>query len=179
MEVENITLYELYQLNKNKQEQYNTMLQYIRPVKLQRDLFSMKLKHVELAKHVFSKGSDEDLLKLISKVQKIDKKEVLKLTVIDFYGILNALKLQLERIIQAETNSLTPAFSNKKWEMVEGSERMAKFGIYNTLDALSKGDITKYKEIMNMSYSEIFTILLMRKTQADIQHEMSEIKNVE
>ena len=33
------------------------------------------------------------------------------------------------------------------------------------------------KAIMNQKYSEIFTVLLLRKTADDLQHEMNQIKD--
>ena len=71
---------------------------------------------------------------------------------------------------------MTPSSLNVKWETVDGSARMAKFGIYNTLESLSGGDALKYKKYMEMEYSEVFTILLMRKTASDLQTEMNKIK---
>ena len=61
--------------------------------------------------------------------------------------------------------------------MVEGSQRMSKFGIYNTLENLSGGDILKYKEIKNLKYSEVFMVLLMKKTASDIRADMAKIKD--
>ena len=79
-------------------------------------------------------------------------------------------------IITAETNGLRQENTNYKWEAVRGSERMSKFGIYNTLDALSDKDATKYKYYLNMKYSEVFTVLLMRKTQYEIQQDIDNLK---
>lgn len=82
----------------------------------------------------------------------------------------------MNAIFSAEEARLTPSEVNVKWEMVNGSEKMSKFGIYNTLESLSGHDALKYKKYMNMNYSEVFTILYMRKTAAELQAEMDKIK---
>lgn len=157
-------------------EQYLIALRYIKPIKTKRELFHLKLRHVELVKNNIDSGSDNDLIEIISTVQKCTKEEVLEIPIIEFFGILNAIRKQLKIIVTAEENALTPSEVNMKWEIVEGSKRMSKFGIYNTLENLSGGDALKYEAYMNMTYSEVFTILLMRKTASDIQREMNEIK---
>jgi hypothetical protein len=96
--------------------------------------------------------------------------------IIKFFGLVNSIKNQIERIATAEENSLTGGEVDMKWIAVNGAERMKRFGIYNTLERLSNGDRTKYKYFMNLEYSEVFTILLMMKTSEDLQREMNKIK---
>jgi hypothetical protein len=96
--------------------------------------------------------------------------------IIHFFGIINSIKEQLMTIVSAEENGLTPSDVNMKWEQVGGSERMEKFGIINTLDKLTGKKPHLHKIYLNMKYSEIFTILLKWKTEAEIQKEMNQIK---
>jgi len=176
IEIENFKLIDLLNQEQDLIQNYVVALRYVKPKETKRDLFNMKLKHVELVKQTIDSGEDRDLIKIISKVQKCTEEEVLDFPIIEFFGLLNSIREQLNLIVTAEENALTPSESNLKWEAVNGGERMAKFGIYNTLEMLSGGDATKYSHYMNMAYSEVFTILLMRKTASDLSHEMGKIK---
>ena len=176
MIIENFKLIEYLNQTPEVIEKYLIALRYVKPVETKREIFHMKLKHVELIKDTINSGNDNDLVKIVSKVQKCTKEKVVDLPIIKFFGILNSIKEQLKVIIKAEENSLTPNGVDMKYEIVEGAKRMSRFGIYNTLESLSGGDALKYKAYMNTSYSEIFTILLMRKTASDIQREMETIK---
>lgn len=176
MQIENFTLLEFLQKPPELIQEYVTALNYIKPLPTRKEIFHMKLKHVEFIKKNIYSDDDGALVDVIAKVQKIEKEEVFNMKIVEFFGILNSIKAQMTKIQLAEQNSLTPTEINLKWEMVEGSERMAKFGLYNTLESLSGGDALKYKKYMQMNYSEIFTILFMRKTASDIAAEMDKIK---
>lgn len=156
--------------------QYLVVMKYIRPQATKCRILNMKLKHVEMIKQGINSGDDLDLIRMVSKIQGIKKKAVLELPIIYFFGLIASIKEQVSLIIKAEENGLTPCYTDLKWEAVNGSERMSRFGIYNTLESLSGGDALKYKKYMNMDYSEIFTILLMRKTASELKYEMSQIK---
>lgn len=176
IEIENFTLIEFLNQGQDLIENYVVALSYLKPRKTKRQLFDMKLKHVELIKTTIDSGQDRDLIKIMSKVQKCTEEEVLDFPILEFFGLLKSIREQLKIIVTAEENALTPSESNLKWEAVNGGERMSKFGIFNTLEMLSGGDATKYKYYLNLSYSEVFTILLMRKTASDLAREMEKIK---
>lgn len=176
MNIENFKIKDFVKQKPELIEQYLTVLNYVKPKPTRKEIFHMKLKHVEFIKENLYSEDDEALIKIIKKVQKVDEKQIMNMTIIEFFGILNSIKKQMSMIQRAEENSLTPSEVNLKWEMVKGSERMAKFGLYNTLESLSGGDILKYKQIMNLNYSEVFTVLMMRKTASDLAAEMDKIK---
>lgn len=176
MKITNFKLIDFLNQPRELINEYIVALRYVPARETKRQLFNMKLKHVEMIKKTLDSGEDQSLIKIVSKVQKISQEAVLDLPIIEFFGIIASVREQLKIIIQAEENGLTPSYVNPKWEIVKGSERMAKFGIYNTLESLSGGDALKFKKYMNMIYSEVFTILLMRKTASEIQQEMSQIK---
>lgn len=155
---------------------YRVLLEHIPEVKTKRELFYMKLKHVEFIKTHLYDGEIESMVKIISKVQKIPKEDVYEIKIVELYGLINNLKSQLERILRGEETALRSKVPNMKWEAVGGSEKLQKFGIYNTLDKLSGGDITKYKEIMEISYADIFTKLYLDNTVEELQYEMNQIK---
>ena len=176
MEIENFKLIDFFKQPPELISKYITILRYIPAKKTKRAIFNMKLKHVEKIKQTINSDEDNDLIVIVSKVQKITEEAVFDLPIIEFFGIVSSIRGQMKVITAAEENGLTSSHTDFKWESVNGSERMAKFGIYNTLESLSGGDALKYKYYMNMNYYEIFTILLMRKTAADLQREMSLIK---
>lgn len=177
MEIENFKLIDFLNQDPQLIHDYSTLLSCISPAKTKREVIHMKLKHVELIRNTLSSGTDIDLIKAVAKVEKIKRSMVLDIPIIRFFAIVNAIKKQFEKIVRAEESSLTPKHINQKFEMVDGSKRMAKFGIYNTLESISNGNALEYRKYMNMSYSEVFTILLMRKEASDIQTEMNQIKD--
>lgn len=179
MNIENFTLLEFFNQKKELIQEYTVALSYLKPKKTRCEIFEMKLKHVELIKNGLDSGDDRDLINIISKVQKIKKKEVLDMNIIDFFSLLASVRVQMEVIFKAEQNGLSDSKINLKWLAVEGSERMKKFGIYNTLDKLTNKKPHLYKVYMNMAYSEIFTILLKWKTEEELNNEMSKIKTKE
>jgi len=176
MEIENFTLQEFLQQDIKLVNEYCVALRYLKPKKTKRGIHNMKLKHVEMIKKSIDSGNDSDLVKIIEKVQKCTEKEVFEMEIIDFFGLVNSVKEQLKRINDAEQNALADNEANIKWEMVSGSERMAKFGILNTLDLLTGRQPHLNKKYLNMSYSEIFAILYKWKTEEALKKEMDNIK---
>jgi hypothetical protein len=176
MKITNYTLEEFSKQSPELISEYITALNYLPAKQTRRKIFHMKLKHVEFIKTNLGSGIDDDLISIFAKVQKIKKNEVYKVEIIEFFGILNSIKEQIKEISTAEETSLMPTYPDLKWEMVQGSKKMAKFGIVNTLDMLSGNDATKHEYYRNMKYSYIFLLLLKRKTESDLQHEMSLIK---
>ncbi len=176
MEIENFKLKEFYTQSKQLINEYIHLFQYLKPLITKKEVLHLKLKHVEFIKTNLYSDNDENLIKIISLVQKIKKKEVYEMPIIEFFRLILSVKKQIKQISDAEQSSLTPDEINIKWEMVGGSEKMRKFGIYNTLEHLANGDILKYKEILNLPYSEVFTVLLMKKTASELSRKMDKIK---
>lgn len=177
-EINNYTLSEFFKQDLNLINDYVNILQYVNPKKTHQDIFYMKLKDVEFIKQNINSVEDKPLVEIISKVQNIKESQVMNISILDFFGLMNSIKEQLEVINQAELNSLTSDHTNMKWEQVNGTERLQRFGIYNILDSLSGGNILKWDAIMELQYADVFTKLLMDKTQNDLQHEMQNIKTL-
>jgi len=162
----------LHQSNELREE-YTNLLRYSKPKETKNELYKMKLRDVDFIKTTFSNGTDENIIKIVSLVQGISEKAVLNMKITEFFSLVICIGEQIERIIRNEQKVLTSKNPNFKWEAVQGSEKMAKFGIYNTLENLSGGDITKYEYIMDMSYDEVFTILYMKRLKEDLIEEMN------
>jgi len=57
-----------------------------------------------------------------------------------------------------------------------GINKLDQFGLLNTLDNLTNGDILKYNEIRNIPYNVIFDKQYMEVVKLDIQKKLSKIK---
>lgn len=176
MEIVNYKLIDF--LNKDIEliEEYSRVLMYLKPAETIQEVFEMKLKHVDSIKRTINSGSYRELIYIVSKVEKVKEKKVLDFDIIKFHSLVNSIRDQIKFINTAEENGLTSSELNVKWLAVNGSERMAKFEIYNTLDRLTGKKPHLYDYYRNMRYSEVFTILLKWKEEEDIQREMNSIK---
>jgi len=155
---------------------YVNLLQYVEPIPTTKEVFHLKLKHVDFIKEALTDNNDLMLIKIIALVQGITEIKVFEMPITLFFGLLNSVKEQIKIIAKAEQNTLASDIPNMKWESVNGSERMNKFGIYNVLDNLADGDILKYESILNLSYADVFTKLRMNKVKEDLTNEMNKIK---
>ena len=174
--IKNYTLKEFSSQPQDIIEEYSNLLRFSTVIDTKNEIFKMKLRDVDFIKSSLGSGDDAVLFDIIALVQGIKLVEVLKIRVVEFFGLLASITEQVERIITTESKVLTPANDNAKWELVEGGKKMAKFGIYNTLDSLSGGDITKYEQILDMPYDDIFTIMYMRTVRGDLDQEMQTLK---
>ena len=57
-------------------------------------------------------------------------------------------------------------------EIAAGIEKIQAFGWAATLKALAKGDPLKYQPLLNMDAIEIYTTLLMEKTEREYSEEL-------
>lgn len=172
--IKDFTLSDFARQPEEIQSEYTRLLSFSEPLETSRSLWDLKLKHIDRLKT--SELQDFDVLvKTIAKMEGVSPAKVWDSRITVFFRQLNYLKEQLKEVVKAE-DALIPGNINVKWEMVEGSKRMQKFGIYNTLLPLAKTLNTTIRGVNNMVYSEIFLILLRDKTLSDIQHEMNEIK---
>ena len=158
-------------------EEYASALTFIEPIETKKELFYMPLRFVDFVKTHLASDNIEDILEIIGQLTDRTHEEVLEIRVVEFYRTLKGIKKQLEEIIKLEKDRLSGNAVDFRWEAVNGSERLAPFGIFNTLDNLSGGDITKWDEIHDMPYDKVFTKLFMDTVRADIEIEKSKIKH--
>jgi hypothetical protein len=176
MNIKNYKLKDFLVRNSKVIEEYIKVLRYVPSRETEKEVFHMKFKHVENIKENLNSNQDGELIKIISKVQGCEIEDVFEMPIIKFFGLVASVREQLDIILDAEERSLSSDTLNFKWEAVNGSERMSKFGLYNTLDILSEGDGLRHEEWLNEKYSKCFTVLLMKKTQKDLMREMDAIK---
>jgi len=175
-EIYNYKLKEFLNQEKDVIIEYINVFKYLKPIPTENDIYYLRLKDVDFIKTNIGSGDNDAIIKIISMVQGIKKKEVYELEILEFFGLVNSVKEQIKVIVDNEINHLSDSIPNLKWEAVRGSERLQKFGIYNTLDNLSGGDILKYKSIMKLNYADVFVKLLMDKTKNELNNEMSKTK---
>lgn len=173
-EIKNYRLREFLEQPAELQANYERILSKIQPLDVKRTLWDLKLKHIEELKQSGLEDG-EVLLKIIGKMNRLKVSEVLEMRIITYFRALLSLKEQFEQILKAE-KALIPKHTNLKWEMVDGPKRMAKYGIYNTVIPLSKQLNKSFKGVLNMSFSEVYTVLMYNKDNSDLQHEMNNIK---
>lgn len=192
MIIENFRLRHFFKQPQEIVEEYIYALQYLKPLKTKHEIFHLSLRNVEFIKKALYSEDNNDLIKVVKIVQGFNEWNVfgihiskpylfgtfrvLNLKIIEFFGIVSSIKKQISTIGRAEQSSLSSSEVNLKWEAVGGAEKMAKFGIYNNLDSLSNGDILKYSKIMELEYSEIFTVLYKRKTENELRLQMDKVK---
>lgn len=178
--------------------EYVQILGFINPIQTNKEVYHLSLRKVEFIKENLNNSTDDSLLEIMAMVQGYEDKKIIKklpkfivnlfqlsakskvlnLRIVDFFGLLNSVKEQISDINNAESSALVSTHTNIKWEQVGGSDRLQKFGIYNSLYSLSDGDILKWEQIMELPYSEIFIKLLMDKENGDLQIEMQNIQTV-
>lgn len=176
--MESIENFKLKDFLKQDIELINSYLPFLEivPPTETNSLFECSLQIVENCRNSLLNSNIDTLVEIIASIQKCKTKDIYSMPIITFYGVFNSIKNQLEEIINAEKNSLTSSHTNAKFEQVSGSKRLQKFGIYNNLNNLAKGDILKFKEILELPYSLVFTKLFLDKTNSDIEHDMNQIQ---
>lgn len=157
-------------------EEYSRVLKHLQPTQTKKRLDEMPLRFVDYVKKTLPSGTFEDIIDILAHLEGVEMEDILKWDVVEFYSTLKGVTAELERLLKMEEERLTPKHQNAKWEMVNGSGRMAPFGVYNTLDRLSDGDILKWDSILDMPYRVVMMKVFMDTVRVDIEHDMAQIK---
>ncbi|MFI8379621.1 hypothetical protein [Leeuwenhoekiella sp. NPDC079379] len=169
--IKNYSLQEFLKQSPKVIEDYLNVLKHLEEGKLKTQLADLTLREVELLKK--SIDDEDEIINVVSIVEKLSEEQVLKLKILEFFPLVKAIRSQLEKLIAREENNLTPKFPDEKFELVEGGKRLQRFGIWNVVNSLAGGDILKFDAILNLKYDKVFTKLLLDKELNDIQHEIS------
>lgn len=172
--IKDYVLEDFVKLGEAEQIELSRLLTYTKPIETKKDLFELKLKHVEELKDE-GETNFEIFVKTIARMEGVKPKNIWKMRITEFFGKINYLKEKLKQLIDAE-KSLSPQHTDLKWEAVEGSKRMAKFGIYNVLIPLAKQLNTTIEGVFNMEYGEVFTVRYYNAAMSDLHKEMEGIK---
>lgn len=139
-------------------------------------LLELKFGEVAQIRNSFSIGNIEGIIECVMILTKLNRIEILNFTIVTFYGIISSIKKDLERISNMEFNELSSDDDDINLEIVRASERLARYGIINAFENLSGGDITKWKEIEQIPFMQVFTKLSLDNTKSTIQKEVSELQ---
>jgi uncharacterized protein YbjQ (UPF0145 family) len=156
------------------QIEYITILRLLETIPTKNRLVELKLGEVEFIKR--SINDDEALPEIFELMEGIKENELMNMKIVTFYSLLNDIIKQIEKVISAEQQHLTPKHTNVKWEAVEGSKRLQVLGVIPMVDTLAGGDILKYEEVLEMSYNTVFNKMMLDVIKGDLEHEMSKIK---
>lgn len=124
----------------------------------------------------FSDGQIESVLECLSIVTGLSISEVQEMRIIDFYGLLAKIRIELEQISMMEINELSNDDFDIFLESVNANERMGRFGVLNAINSLANDDLTKWKEIQDLPYMTVFTKLKMDNEKLNIQKEVAELQ---
>lgn len=139
-------------------------------------LLELSFGQVTEIRNNFNNATIDSIIESISIVTGLQNKEIFKFTITRIYGIINSIKEQLEIISSMEINELSDEEDDIDLITVNANERMAKFGVLNTIDSLANGDLLKWDEIEKLPYLTVFTKLKMDKEKNKIQKEVSELQ---
>ena len=88
MNIENFKLIDFFNQPSELIAEYMTVMKFLKASKTRKQVFNMKLKKVEFIKSCLNSGIDRDLIKMISKIEKISEEAVLEMPIIDFFGLV-------------------------------------------------------------------------------------------
>lgn len=131
---------------------------------------------VTVIRNNFNEASIASIIESVKMVVDLTDKQILNLTILEFYGIINYMKSELTDITNMEINELTDDSFDINIETVNAKERMGKFGVLNTIDSLAKEDILRWSQIEKLPYMTVFTKLRMDNEKNKIQQEIAELQ---
>lgn len=174
--IENFKLSSFLEQSAELVTEYVDYLLWITPEPTEHEIFYLKLRDVQDIKDLMQAGTLDDIIKCVIIADGKTFKELRSMRILQFFAKVNSIKAQMRDILNAEQSSLTSRHNNMKWETVGGSEKLAKFGIYNILDTLAKGDILKHEKILELNYADVFTKLYRDTIIGDLNKDMELIK---
>ena len=112
--------------------------------------------------------------KLVGYVEKLTKKKIGKEPLDKFIRFTNYLIESIKQIIEIESKTL--AYDPTEREEMAGIGKFEGLGVYLQIRSLTKGDLTKYEPIRNMSYSLCFTEMYTAKQISDYEKELTKLR---
>jgi hypothetical protein len=174
-------------------QEYSAILEHLRPLKelsnprarwynkkpkkLQvKAIRELSFGDVTLARTLYNEQQNEGVFQIIKMITGLEEKEVLGLTILEFYGIISYIKQELTEINNLELNELQDDSFDFNLEAVNANKRMSRFGVLNIINVLAKEDVLRWSEIEKLPYLTVFTKLLMVKEKNNIQRELAELQ---
>ena len=121
-----------------------------------------------------SELNDEFFIDLFEKFTGYKIKDIYNLGIIDFFYQVKWIMDELMKLSEKEMNFLNSELMPEQIEA--GYEDLQKFGYKATTHALSGKDILKHEAIEAIPYEDIFFVLYLEKTTAEIETKLYEIR---
>ncbi|WP_462250453.1 hypothetical protein [Ekhidna sp.] len=115
----------------------------------------------------------DGLINMFEWVYSLEKKELLKLRVKDFYPAFNHIITETNRLVKAEEHL---SEEDHTWKEA-GGERMAKYGVLGVLVALGQQFGIPPFEVEKWSYGKVFTLLRWNKEYNEVVEKYRRIKS--
>ncbi len=115
---------------------------------------------------------EADVFQVLQMVYEITEEEFLDLEIYNCFAAYQFVVNELNELHKMEEAELSSEPSPE--QIAAGVEDLNRFGYYNNLDFLAKGNIMVYDELLKKPYSIIFRKLALEKTKSDIQTRYSE-----
>lgn len=131
---------------------------------------------VTTIRNYFNDASIQGIIESIKMVIDLRDKDIINLTILEFYGIISLMKTELMELNNMEINELSDDSFDINVEAVNAKGRMGKFGVLNVIDSLAKEDILRWELIEKLPYMTVFTKLMMDNEKNKIQSEIAEIQ---
>lgn len=166
----------LKEINNPNYKWYNKWVKK-RPKTLQiKSVKELAFGEVTTIRNHFNEGSIHSIFEAIKMVADVKDKDILNLTITTFYGLISHIRTELIDISNMEINELTDDSFDINVAAVNAKGRMARFGVLNVIDSLSKEDILRWSEIEKLPYLTVFAKLMMDNEKNKIQNEIAELQ---
>lgn len=173
--IENFKLSKFLEQSAELVTEYIDYLVWITPEPTEHEIFYLTLREVQELKDLMQAGTIDDIIKCVEIAEGKTFEDLRSMRILQFFAKVNSIKEQMKAILNAE-QTLTSKHLNIKWETVGGAEKMAKYGIYNTLDILAGGDFLKWEQVLDKIFADVFVKLSKEATMNDLNKDMELIK---
>ncbi|MDD3645502.1 MAG: hypothetical protein PHR19_08255 [Bacteroidales bacterium] len=115
----------------------------------------------------------KDTINLLSELTGKALKEIVSISVFDFFAQKAYLDAEIRRIVDTEGKLL--AYTPTMEEEAAGLDRFNKFGVALQLDSLAGGDVLKWEEVRALPYEIAILKLVIDKTKNDYSKDLNDI----
>lgn len=171
----NIKLRKLLSLDQDRFEYYNNVLKYVNGKADIDALENLPFGDIIKLKKYIQLETYEGIAKCFEVVHGINKKDLFKLSVLEFYSRFNWIKENLKKLIDREHANLK-ADADEKLKLA-GLDRLNIFGELNTLIAIAEKYGKTPQEVEGWQYSLVFSLMLHSKISGDIYKRYTELLN--
>lgn len=133
------------------------------------------VEQVWLIRRIFRKNQSERFPDVVATTCRMSTQQVMNSSAFEVYRALAKTIDDAVKISKLEASKLVFP-KDAKYEQAAG-DKMEQFDLYNTLDALTGNDRTKWEWAKKLNYQTAFTILHKNCVEAEIQREYQRLLN--